>query len=70
MQGNPVENGIRDACSIYKQLQRLKYMVCSAIQVAKHGEIAHLKTTEAEGRTAPVWTDRWVLMKMKHTLSN
>ena len=45
-------------------------MVCSAIQVAKHGEIAHLKTTEAEGRTAPVWTDRWVLMKMKHTLSN
>lgn len=27
--------------------------------VAKHGEIAHLKTTEAEGRTAPVWTDRF-----------
>ena len=30
--------------------------------MAKHGEIAHLKTTEEEGRGAPVWTERWALM--------
>ena len=39
--------------------------MCSAMQVAKHGEIADLKTTEGEGRTAPVWTDRWALVGMK-----
>ena len=34
------------------------------MQVVKHGEIAHLKTTEEEGRGAPVWTERWALMQL------
>ena len=43
-------------CSILVQ-----QIVDCRFQVAKHGEITHLKTTAGEERGAPEWTDRWFL---------